>query len=136
MVTAAPMLPGTPASTTGREAAQLALIGQPQPIRVPERLWRSWLDDPTVVARFEAKTYRRPGGRCGSAASRPPGTAPSVPRACPACLDVAPCPRTLVRHEDRNGALGLRGRIVETHLDLWERARSPGAAGHPSRDRG
>ena len=28
MVTAAPMLPGTPASTTGREAAQLALIGQ------------------------------------------------------------------------------------------------------------
>ena len=56
--------PGTPASTTGREAAQVALIGQPQPIRVPERPRRSWLDDPTVVARFEAKTYRRPGGRC------------------------------------------------------------------------
>jgi hypothetical protein len=64
MVTAAPMLPGMPASTTGLEVEQLALIGQPQPIRVPERLWRSWLDDPVVVARFEAKTYRRPGGRC------------------------------------------------------------------------
>ncbi|MFC9553644.1 hypothetical protein ACFTWF_22585 [Rhodococcus sp. NPDC056960] len=64
MVTAAPMLPGMPASTPGREVEQLALIGQPQPIRIPERLWRSWLDDSAVVARFEAKTYRRPGDRC------------------------------------------------------------------------
>ncbi|MGY4784674.1 hypothetical protein ACVH9Z_32875 [Rhodococcus opacus] len=64
MVTTEPMLPGMPASTTAREVEQLALIGQPQPIRVPERLWRSWLNDPAVVARFEAKTYRRPGGRC------------------------------------------------------------------------
>nr|WP_271210248.1 hypothetical protein [Rhodococcus wratislaviensis] len=53
-----------PAFATDPEVEQLALIGQPQPIRVPARLWRSWLDDPTVVARFEAKTYRRPGGRC------------------------------------------------------------------------
>uniref|UniRef100_UPI00146C68FE hypothetical protein n=1 Tax=Rhodococcus opacus TaxID=37919 RepID=UPI00146C68FE len=62
--TSAPMLPGMPVSPAVSEIEQLALIGQPQPIRVPERLWRSWLDDPTVVARFEAKTYRRPGGRC------------------------------------------------------------------------
>ncbi|WP_254593053.1 hypothetical protein [Prescottella equi] len=46
------------------EVEQLALIGQPQPIRVPERLWRSWLEDPTVVARFEAKRYIRPGNLC------------------------------------------------------------------------
>ncbi|QXF84260.1 hypothetical protein HBA53_25445 (plasmid) [Rhodococcus pyridinivorans] len=59
-----PMLPGMPASPAVCEIEQLALIGQPQPIRVPERRWRSWLDNPTVVARFEAKTYRRPGGRC------------------------------------------------------------------------
>ncbi|WP_159929091.1 hypothetical protein [Rhodococcus sp. WAY2] len=43
---------------------QLALLGQPQPIRVPERLWRSWLDDPSVLARFEAKCYERESDRC------------------------------------------------------------------------
>ncbi len=31
------------------------LIGQPQPIRIPEWLWRFLLDDPAVVAGFEAK---------------------------------------------------------------------------------
>jgi hypothetical protein len=50
---------------TGRAAAeQLVLIGQPKPIRVPERRWRSWLDDPLVVARFEAKRYRRADDLC------------------------------------------------------------------------
>ncbi|MEU2004633.1 hypothetical protein ACH47B_26890 [Rhodococcus sp. NPDC019627] len=43
---------------------QLALLGQPQPIRVPERLWRSWLDDPSVLARFDAKCYERESDRC------------------------------------------------------------------------
>jgi hypothetical protein len=45
-------------------AEQLVLIGQPRPIRVPERRWRSWLEDPTVVARFEAKRYRRSDDLC------------------------------------------------------------------------
>jgi hypothetical protein len=45
-------------------AEQLVLIGQPRPIRVPERRWRSWLDDPAVVARFEAKRYKRALGLC------------------------------------------------------------------------
>jgi hypothetical protein len=45
-------------------AQQLVLIGQPRPIRVPERRWRFWLEDPTVVARFEAKRYRRSDELC------------------------------------------------------------------------
>lgn len=45
-------------------AEQLVLIGQPRPIRVPERRWRSWLDDPAVVARFEAKRFKRANGLC------------------------------------------------------------------------
>src|SRR5215217_3827589 len=45
-------------------AEQLVLIGQPRPIQVPERRWQSWLDDPDVVARFEAKRYRRSSDLC------------------------------------------------------------------------
>ena len=52
-------LPGMPNSTPTPPAFQMTLIGQPQPVRVPERLWRSWLDDPAVVSRFESKRYRR-----------------------------------------------------------------------------
>jgi hypothetical protein len=40
------------------------MIGQPRPIRDPERRWRSWLDAPAVVARFEAKRYKRANGLC------------------------------------------------------------------------
>jgi hypothetical protein len=43
---------------------QLALLGQPTAIRVPEQRWRTWLDDPATVARFESKRYRRAGDRC------------------------------------------------------------------------
>lgn len=43
---------------------QLVLIGQPRPIRVPERRWQSWLDNSGVVARFEAKRYTRSNGLC------------------------------------------------------------------------
>jgi hypothetical protein len=43
---------------------QFVLIGQPRPIRVPEQRWRCWLTDPVVVARFEAKRYKRPSGLC------------------------------------------------------------------------
>lgn len=57
-------LPGMPAARPVPPAFQMTLIGQPQPIRVPERLWRSWLDDPSVVARFEAKRFLRPGNLC------------------------------------------------------------------------
>ncbi|MDT5240205.1 MAG: hypothetical protein QOF88_3870 [Mycobacterium sp.] len=45
-------------------AEQLVLIGQPRPIRVPEGRWRSWLDDPAVVARFESKRYKRADDLC------------------------------------------------------------------------
>ena len=48
----------------GGSAEQLVLMGQPQPIRVPERRLRSWLQDPTVIARFDAKRYRRSDDLC------------------------------------------------------------------------
>jgi hypothetical protein len=51
-------------SAVPASAEQLVLIGQPRPIRVPERRWRSWLDDPAVVARFEVKRYKRANGLC------------------------------------------------------------------------
>ncbi|MFI6157308.1 hypothetical protein ACIBCA_32010 [Kitasatospora sp. NPDC051170] len=43
---------------------QLALLGPPQVVRIPADLWRSWLADPAVVDRFEAKRYRRAGVSC------------------------------------------------------------------------
>ncbi|ERB54256.1 ribonucleotide-pyrophosphate reductase subunit beta [Rhodococcus sp. P27] len=52
-------LPGMPDSIPALPAFQMTLIGQPEPVRIPERLWRSWLDNPAVVARFESKRYRR-----------------------------------------------------------------------------
>ena len=57
-------LPGMPTSTPTPSAFQMTLIGQPQPLRIPERLWRSWLDDPAVVSRFESKRYRRRQHQC------------------------------------------------------------------------
>jgi hypothetical protein len=51
-------------SAVRASAEQLVLIGQPRPIRVPEPRWRSWLDDPAVVARFEAKRYKRANSLC------------------------------------------------------------------------
>jgi hypothetical protein len=58
-------IPGLPsAAHPAGGAEQLVLIGEPQPIRVPERRWRSWLDDPVVVARFEAKRYKRADDLC------------------------------------------------------------------------
>ena len=53
-----------PALISRAPAEQLVLIGQPKPIRVPERRWRSWLDDLEIVARFEAKRYRRAADLC------------------------------------------------------------------------
>jgi hypothetical protein len=54
------VIPATAASpgTERREPDdQLALFGQPQPIRIRAELWRTWLDDPVVVSRFEVKRY-------------------------------------------------------------------------------
>jgi hypothetical protein len=48
----------------GSVVEQLVLIGQPRPIRVPQRRWQLWLDDAAVVARFEAKRYKRANGLC------------------------------------------------------------------------
>ncbi|MFD6057855.1 hypothetical protein [Rhodococcus wratislaviensis] len=53
-----------PVPSPHAEDEQLALIGQPQPVRVPARLWLSWLAEPTIVARFEAKIYRRADELC------------------------------------------------------------------------
>jgi hypothetical protein len=50
--------------TRPANAEQLVLIGQPRPVRIPEGRWRSWLDDPEVVARFESKRYRRADDLC------------------------------------------------------------------------
>jgi hypothetical protein len=64
-ITGTPLpLHALPLGTHRTRPEQLVLIGQPQPIRVPERRWRSWLDDPQVVARFEAKRYRRADDLC------------------------------------------------------------------------
>lgn len=38
------------ACTPESSVEQLVLIGQPRPIRVPERRWQSWLNDAVVVA--------------------------------------------------------------------------------------
>jgi len=57
-------LRGLPKAILLDEPEQLALLGQPTAIRVPEQRWRTWLDDPMTVARFEAKRYRRPGNQC------------------------------------------------------------------------
>jgi hypothetical protein len=46
------------------QAQQLVLIGEPKPLRIPARQWSSWLDDSSVVGRFEVKRYRRLGQQC------------------------------------------------------------------------
>ncbi|MDJ0363323.1 hypothetical protein [Rhodococcus sp. H29-C3] len=58
-----PGLPFAARSKSGR-SEQLVLLGEPRPIRIPAHLLRSWLDDPTVTARFEAKRYRRAEHLC------------------------------------------------------------------------
>ena len=57
-------LPGMPDNTPAPPAVQMTSIGQPQPIRIPEHLWRSWLDDPAVVSRFESKRIRHRREQC------------------------------------------------------------------------
>jgi hypothetical protein len=39
---------------------QQSLFGDPQPVRIPAELWKIWLDDERVRARYEAKVYRNP----------------------------------------------------------------------------
>ena len=45
-------------------AEQLDLLGHRKPIRIPARRWHQWLTDPDVVARFDAKRFRRRGDQC------------------------------------------------------------------------
>ncbi len=56
--------PGLPAPVAPVRAEQLALLGEPQPIKVPARLWHCWLSDPLIVARFEIKRYQRSDHLC------------------------------------------------------------------------
>jgi hypothetical protein len=47
-----------------RAGDQLALIGPARPVRLPAELWRTWLADPNIVARFEAKRFRLSPDTC------------------------------------------------------------------------
>jgi hypothetical protein len=53
-----------PTPVRPKHGEQLSFLGEPTPIRVPSQLWRSWLEDPSVVARFEAKRYARSDQQC------------------------------------------------------------------------
>lgn len=68
-VTAAPMLPDDslgpglfPLSAVGQSGPapgeQLALIGEPSPVRIPAAEWAAWLDDEAVRSRYWAKVHR------------------------------------------------------------------------------
>ena len=57
-------LPGMPTSAPALPAFQMTLLGQPQPVRIPERLWRSRLDDPAILSRFKSERYRRGQHQC------------------------------------------------------------------------
>ncbi|MEV0178984.1 hypothetical protein AB0I54_06700 [Streptomyces sp. NPDC050625] len=37
---------------------QLALIGEPAPVRIPAAEWTAWLADESVRAHYRAKLYR------------------------------------------------------------------------------
>lgn len=57
-----PTTPTTPAPPNVGD--QLSLLGPPRPIRVPAHIWHTWLNDPEVVARFEAKRFRTSANKC------------------------------------------------------------------------
>jgi hypothetical protein len=61
---AVPATATTPSTDRPDQDDQLTLFGQPLPIRIPAELWRTWLSDSVIVARFEAKRYRRSEGAC------------------------------------------------------------------------
>ncbi|MGW5396676.1 hypothetical protein [Streptomyces sp. NPDC003952] len=48
----------------GRGDEQLALMGTPQPARMPAELWQAWLSESAVVERFEVKRYQRADELC------------------------------------------------------------------------
>jgi hypothetical protein len=52
-----PAIAPSPSTESPEPDDQLVLFGPPQPIRVRAELWRTWLDDPVIVSRFEAKRY-------------------------------------------------------------------------------
>jgi hypothetical protein len=58
------LLPGPGVQDDARHASQLSLLGEPRPVRIPAETWQAWLADPEIAARFNAKRYRRPPGRC------------------------------------------------------------------------
>lgn len=53
-----------PGLTPAPRGEQLTLLGDARPVRIPADLWRLWLTDDAVVARFEAKCYRRGENLC------------------------------------------------------------------------
>lgn len=51
-------------SVPHRVPEQLSLLGHPTLIRLPTELWLTWLNDETVIARFNAKYYIRSRTQC------------------------------------------------------------------------
>ncbi|WP_424212722.1 hypothetical protein ACN20G_11925 [Streptomyces sp. BI20] len=60
-----PEQPGLfPVLSARAPGSQLSLLGPPVPVRIASETWRSWLEDPTCRARFDAKVYRLDGAGC------------------------------------------------------------------------
>ncbi|MFF3554571.1 hypothetical protein ACFYXL_14320 [Streptomyces tsukubensis] len=55
-----PLFPaaGSGPTATGGLPEQLALLGDPVPVRIPAAEWSGWLRDPAVQARYWAKVHR------------------------------------------------------------------------------
>ncbi len=50
---------GGPAGAGRPEAPeQLALLGEPSPVRIPATQWAAWLSDPRTAERYRSKVYR------------------------------------------------------------------------------
>ncbi|MCC3767285.1 hypothetical protein K6I34_004647 [Streptomyces sp. UNOC14_S4] len=45
-------------ASAGERPEQLALVGEPSPVRIPAAEWAVWLADPSVQARYWAKVHR------------------------------------------------------------------------------
>jgi hypothetical protein len=91
------MLTGPPPKIHGtrdillQRVEQLFLLGRPRPIRIPEQRWPSWLEDPVVAARLEAKRYKQPTVCAGlGSVGRRQVTDRSARQVFPALRDAAP----------------------------------------------
>lgn len=49
---------GEPGPAPATDPEQLALIGEPSPVRIPAKLWKVWLADEKIRTRYWNKVYR------------------------------------------------------------------------------